>query len=75
MQVLNNDLKKIRFLNGELTQQELADKLNVSRQTIHSIEKGKFNPSVKLALKIADLFNAKVEDIFYLEEKNETERK
>ncbi|KQC06593.1 MAG: hypothetical protein APR54_07120, partial [Candidatus Cloacimonas sp. SDB] len=64
---MNNDLKKIRFLNGELTQQELADKLNVSRQTIHSIEKGKFNPSVKLALKIADLFNAKVEDIFYLE--------
>lgn len=75
MQVLNNDLKKVRFLNGELTQQELADKLNVSRQTIHSIETGKFNPSVKLALKIAELFKLNVEQIFYLEEKNEIERK
>jgi putative transcriptional regulator len=75
LQVLNNDLKKVRFLNGELTQQELADKLNVSRQTIHSIETGKFNPSVKLALKIAELFKLNVEQIFYLEEKNEIERK
>jgi len=56
-------------MNGELTQQEVADKLSVSRQTIHSIEKGKFNPSVKLALKMADLFNVNVKEIFYLEDK------
>jgi putative transcriptional regulator len=49
-----------------ITQQELADKMNVSRQTINAIENGKFNPSVKLALLIADFFKCKVEDIFYL---------
>ena len=69
MEVLKNKLRKLRFMNGELTQQELADKLSVSRQTIHSIEKGKFNPSVKLALKMAGLFNVNVKEIFYLEDK------
>jgi len=61
----------MRFYHGDLTQQEVADKLEVSRQTVHSIEKGKFNPSVKLALKIAELFKVKVEEIFYLEGKDE----
>ncbi len=71
MSELKNKLRELRFYNGELTQQEVADKLEVSRQTVHSIEKGKFNPSVKLALKIAELFKTKVEDIFYLEGKDE----
>jgi len=69
LEVLKNKLRELRFMNGELTQQEVADKLSVSRQTIHSIEKGKFNPSVKLALKMADLFNVNVKEIFYLEDK------
>ena len=69
---LKNKLRLMRFMNGEITQQELADRLNVSRQTIHSIEKGKFNPSVKLALHIAQVFKVQVEKIFYLEEKDET---
>ncbi len=55
-------------MNGELTQQELAEKVSVSRQTIISIEKGKFNPSMKLALLIARVFKVNVEEIFYLEE-------
>ena len=69
---LKNKLRLMRFMNGEMTQQELADILDVSRQTIHSIEKGKFNPSVKLALHIAQVFKVQVEKIFYLEEKDET---
>jgi putative transcriptional regulator len=72
---LRNRMREMRFYNGELTQQEVADKLDVSRQTIHSIEKGKFNPSVKLALKIAELFKVKVEEIFYLEGKDEIKGK
>lgn len=56
-------------MNGELTQQELAKKVSVSRQTIIAIEKGKFNPSMKLALLIAHVFKVNVEEIFYLEEK------
>ena len=57
----------MRFLQGEMTQQELAERVEVTRQTILAIEKGKFNPSVRLALMIADVFQKKVEDIFFLE--------
>ena len=63
---LENRLKVLRFNNNQITQQELADKMNVSRQTINAIENGKFNPSVKLALLIAEFFKCNVEDIFYL---------
>ena len=66
---LKNKLKQFRFMNGELTQQELAEKVSVSRQTIIAIEKSKFNPSMKLALLIARVFKVNVEEIFYLEEK------
>ena len=68
MDDLKNKLKRFRFLNGELTQQELAEKVKVSRQTIIAIEKGKFNPSVKLALLIAKVFDVSIEEIFYFEE-------
>ena len=69
MDELKNKLRQFRFMNGELTQQELAEKVSVSRQTIIAIEKGKFNPSMKLALLIARVFKVNVEEIFYLEEK------
>lgn len=65
MTLLNN-LKTMRFNKNQITQEELAEKVDVSRQTIHSIENGKFNPSVKLALQLAEFFDCKVEDIFYL---------
>lgn len=68
MDDLKNKLKQFRFMNGELTQHELAKKVSVSRQTIIAIEKSKFNPSMKLALLIARVFNVNVEEIFYLEE-------
>ncbi len=71
---LENNLRKYRFEHDEITQQALANAVGVSRLTIHSIETGKFNPSTLLALKIAQFFNVKVEDIFYLTEKgNENE--
>jgi putative transcriptional regulator len=63
---LQNNLKAMRFNKSQITQEELAIQVEVSRQTIHSIENGKFNPSVKLALQIADFFKCRVEDIFYL---------
>ena len=69
MNELKNKLKQFRFMNGELTQQELAEKVSVSRQTIIAIEKSKFNPSMRLALLIARVFKVNVEEIFYLEEK------
>jgi putative transcriptional regulator len=65
---LGNNLRKCRFEYNEISQQELANSLGVTRLTIHSIETGKFNPSVSLALKIAKFFNKKVEEIFYFYE-------
>ncbi|PID26630.1 MAG: transcriptional regulator [Candidatus Cloacimonadota bacterium] len=64
---LSNNLKKMRFNKDQITQEELANKLEVSRQTINAIENGKFNPSVKLALLMADFFECSIEDIFYLD--------
>ncbi len=63
-----NKLKLARVAAGDLTQQELAEKVGCSRQTIHSIESGKFLPSVELALKLARVLNVRVEDLFKLEE-------
>jgi len=56
----------MRFNKGTMTQAQLAEALDVSRQTIIAIEQGRFNPSVKLALRIAAFFGHRVEDIFYL---------
>ncbi len=63
---LGNNLKKLRFLHDELSQQDLANAVGVTRLTIHSIETGKFNPSVSLALKIAKFLNKSLEEVFYL---------
>ena len=61
---------KVERAKLNITQAQLAEKVNVSRQTINSIEIGKFIPSTFLALKIAFVFNTRVEDIFSLEEKD-----
>ena len=57
---------KLRILRAEyeLTQAQLADKLEVSRQTVNAIEKGKFDPSLPLAFKLARVFNTTIESIF-----------
>lgn len=64
--VLMNEIKIKRFNNNQITQEELAKQVNVSRQTIQAIESGKFNPSTKLALLLAKFFECRVEEIFYL---------
>ncbi|MFL0682034.1 MAG: helix-turn-helix transcriptional regulator [Algoriphagus aquaeductus] len=59
---------KVERAKKDMTQQDLAEKVQVSRQTINSIEAGKYVPSTVLALKIAREFGARLEDIFELEE-------
>jgi putative transcriptional regulator len=59
---------RVERAKKRITQAELADKLNVSRQTIHSIETGKFVPSTVLALKIAKYFDVSFSEIFQLTE-------
>ncbi len=64
---MKNKLKVFRVMHN-LTQEELAKKLGVTRQTIIAIEKGKYDPSLKLAFKIAKFFGVKIEDIFIYED-------
>lgn len=52
----------------DLTQESLAEKVGVTRQTIHAIEKGKYDPSLELAFKLARLFDTLIEDIFLYED-------
>ena len=59
-------LKRLRFEAGQMTQQDLAERVGVTRQTIISIEKGRYRPSVDLALRLARVFDARVEDLFEL---------
>ena len=61
---IQNSIRKWRFMSGELTQQELADKVGISRQTVVAIEKGNYSPSLELAFRIALAFNTSIEEIF-----------
>ena len=63
---MKNRLKVLRAEN-DFTQADLADKLEVSRQTVNAIEKGKFDPSLPLAFKISRLFELSIEEIFHAE--------
>lgn len=65
---LKNNLRHCRFDLNEMSQEDLAREIGVTRQTIHSIEKEKFVPSALLALKLAKFFEKPVEDIFFLVE-------
>jgi putative transcriptional regulator len=61
---LSNQIRRLRFENNQMTQQQLADKAGVTRQTIIAIEAGKYAPSLPLAFKIAQTFGISIEDVF-----------
>lgn len=65
---VTNELKTSRVL-ADMTQETLATKVGVSRQTINAIEKGKYLPSLDLALKLGRIFNVPIETLFRLEDK------
>ncbi len=67
---MKNRIEELRKQNG-LKQEELANALEVSRQTIGSLENGRYNPSIQLAFKIARYFHMSIEDIFIYEEEQE----
>ena len=68
---ISNNIRKLRFFANEMTQQELAQKAGVSRQTIIAIEAGKYSPSLELAFRIADAFGVKIGDVFDYEVKED----
>jgi putative transcriptional regulator len=63
--LVGNDIRKLRFNHDEMTQQQLADKVGVTRQTIVALEKGNYSPSLELAFRIAHAFNLPLEEVFF----------
>ena len=63
---IENVVRKLRFNNDEMTQQQLAEEVGVSRQTIVAIEKYKYTPSLDLAFKIALAFEMEIQDVFFI---------
>lgn len=61
---IENDIRRLRFENGEMTQAELAQRIGMTRQTIIAIEQGKYAPSLEAAFKIADAFGAPIDQVF-----------
>ncbi len=61
---ISNNIRRLRFDNGEMTQQQLAEAAGASRQTIVAIEKGKYSPSLELAFRIAGVFGTGLEEVF-----------
>ena len=59
-----NQIRRLRFEHGEMTQSELAEKIGMTRQTVAAIEAGKYSPSLEAAFRIAQVFGVKLEDVF-----------
>jgi len=70
---LENNLRVLRA-KKDITQEELAEAIDVSRQTINAIELGKFNPSVLTALKLAEFFGTTVEEVFFISREGNHEK-
>jgi putative transcriptional regulator len=66
---ITNNIRRLRFFANEMTQQQLAEKVGASRQTIIAIEAGKYSPSLELAFRIASAFGVEIGEVFYYEVK------
>jgi putative transcriptional regulator len=62
--MLRNSIRMLRFMAGEMTQQDLADRIGVSRQTLNAIEGSKYSPSLEVAFQIARVFDKPLEEVF-----------
>ncbi len=65
--LVGNHIRRLRFNHNEMTQQQLADKVGVTRQTIVALEKGNYSPSLELAFRISHVFELPLEEIFFYE--------
>jgi putative transcriptional regulator len=61
---VTNQIRSLRFANGEMTQADLADRLGVTRQTVIAIEQGRYSPSLEMAFQIAHVFSVPLDDVF-----------
>ena len=61
---VTNNIKALRFANGEMTQAQLADRIDVTRQTVIAIEQGRYSPSLEMAFQIARVFGVRLDEVF-----------
>jgi putative transcriptional regulator len=66
--VIRNEIRRLRFEHGEMTQQQLADKIELTRQTVNAIEQGKYSPSLEAAFRISAVFGKPLESVFRYED-------
>lgn len=66
--LVTNDIRTLRFHQGEMTQQELAQRVGVTRQTVNAIEGNKYSPSLEVAFRIARVFDGPLERVFQYKE-------
>lgn len=69
---ISNNIRKFRFLNDEMTQQQLAEKVGVTRQTIIAMEQEKYSPSLELAFRVALTFGVPLEEVFSYDPKDDS---
>lgn len=70
---VSNNIRKLRFFHDEMTQQQLAEKVGVTRQTIIAMEQEKYSPSLELAFRIARVFDLPLEEVFSFDAETESE--
>jgi putative transcriptional regulator len=61
---ISNQIRRLRFEAGEMTQSELAERIGMTRQTVAAIEAGKYSPSLEAAFRIAQVFGVRLEEVF-----------
>ena len=69
---IHNNIRKLRFFRNEMTQQQLADQVGVTRQTIIAMEQGKYSPSLELAFRVALVFGVPLEEVFSYDAETES---
>ena len=69
---VSNSIRKLRFYHDEMTQQQLAEKAGVTRQTIIAMEQAKYSPSLELAFRIAQIFDVPLNEVFSYDSENES---
>jgi putative transcriptional regulator len=65
MNTIRNEIRRLRFEQREMTQQELAEKIHLTRQTVNAIEQGKYSPSLEAAFRIAAVFGKPLQSVFH----------
>lgn len=65
---ISNQIRRLRFEHGEMTQSDLAERIGMTRQTIAAIEAGKYGPSLEAAFRIANVFGVGIDDVFSWDE-------